>query len=36
MSREISLGQRGEMLAREWLAARGLVLLESNWRWEHR
>ena len=36
MSREISLGRRGEVLAREWLEARGLVLLESNWRWEHR
>ena len=36
MSREISLGRRGEELALRWLEARGLVLLERNWRWEHK
>ena len=36
MSREISLGHRGEELALRWLEERGLVLLESNWRWNHK
>ena len=36
MSREISLGRRGEELALRWLEERGLVLLESNWRWNHK
>lgn len=36
MSREISLGRRGEDLALEYLERRGLVLLERNWRWEHK
>lgn len=36
MSREISLGRRGEQLALRWLEAKGLVLLESNWRWNHK
>ena len=36
MSREISLGRRGEELALRWLEAKGLVLLERNWRWDHK
>lgn len=36
MSREISLGRRGEDLALTCLENRGLVLLERNWRWEHK
>lgn len=36
MSREISLGRRGENLALACLERRGLVLLERNWRWEHK
>ena len=36
MSREISLGRKGEELALRWLEERGMVLLERNWRWNHR
>lgn len=36
MSREISLGRRGEDLALAYLESRGLELLERNWRWEHK
>ncbi len=36
MSREMTLGRRGEDLALEMLENRGLVLLERNWRWNHK
>ena len=36
MSREISLGRRGEDLALEYLLGRGYLLLERNWRWNHK
>ena len=29
-------GKRGEAVALEWLLARGLVLRERNWRWNHK
>ncbi|MBO4572123.1 MAG: YraN family protein [Bacteroidales bacterium] len=36
MGREISLGRKGEELALRFLEAEGLVLLERNWRWDHK
>ena len=29
-------GKQGEAVALEWLLARGLVLRERNWRWNHK